>query len=339
MDAPIEQPLTPKPDTPSSGESGAPSGIPSGAGETAAELNGFLAVLGAALLWSTGGAFIKTISLDAFQISFWRSLFAAATILAIMKPTRLSLDLTTVVSSLCYAAMLILFVTATKLTTAANAILLQYTAPVYILVFGYFILKARITAAQIITVALCLGGMSVFFLDEFSAELNPYAQLGNLCAVLSGLGFGLFTVLLRKKRHEHPIDAILLGNGWVIAICTGIMITHAGATEHPASPEVLYGFAISTADSVMVAFLGVFQIGIPYILLTRGIRHVPALEASLLGMLEPVLNPVWVYFFYGESPSINALIGGAIIITAVAAQSIIASRTPRLRAAPASLSK
>ncbi|MBC8044287.1 MAG: EamA family transporter, partial [Rhizobacter sp.] len=289
-------------------------------------LHGLLYVAGAALLWSTGGVVIKSLTIDAFQTAFWRSLFAVITIVAIVRPQKISFDLITLLSSLCYAAMLILFVLATKLTTAANAILLQYTAPVYILILGHFLLGERVRPSQVLTVAVCLIGMAIFFLDD----LSPQGNLGNLAAVLSGLGFGLFTVLLRKKRDDHPIDAIVIGNVWVIVICAGISIYNAvGAATYdsPASsPNVLYGFAISTADSVMVAGLGILQIGIPYILLTRGIKFLPALEASLVGMLEPILNPLWVLLIVGEVPSVNALTGGAIIVVAVTLQSIIANR-------------
>jgi drug/metabolite transporter (DMT)-like permease len=276
----------------------------------------------AAVLWSTGGVFIKTITLDAYQISFYRSLFAVVTIFAIVKPKHITFDWITVLSGLCYAAMLMLFVMATKLTTAANAILLQYTAPVYVLILGHFFLHEKFRTSDIITMLACIGGMILFFADKVSAS----GLLGNAFAVLSGVGFGLFTVLLRKKKDDQPIDAILLGNAFVVVLCSGIVMANAKPTDD------ILGFDISTADSVMVAFLGIFQIGIPYILMTKGVEHLRAIEVSLAAMLEPVLNPLWVALFVGEMPSLNALIGGGIIVAAVTLQGIWADwqrrRTP-----------
>lgn len=287
-------------------------------------LKGMLYVTGAALLWSSGGVLIKSISLDPFQISFWRAVFALATILAIVKPTHLSFDPITIISSLCYSATLILFVLATKLTTAANAILLQYTAPIYILILGRWMLGEHVTKLHFATVLVSLTGMAVFFFDK----ITPEGHVGNICAVLSGLGFGMFTLLLRKKRHEHPVDAVVLGNGWISLACATVVMYQASFDPRGmASDDVLYGFSISTADSVMVAFLGILQIGIPYLLFTRGIQSVRAIDASLIAMLEPLLNPLWVYLFVGEIPSINTIIGGIIILAAVTLQSIWTSRT------------
>lgn len=285
---------------------------------------GMLYVTGAALLWSTGGVLIKSISLDPFQISFWRAAFALATILAVAKPTHLSYDPVTIISSLCYAATLILFVVATKLTTAANAILLQYTAPIYILILGRWVLGERVTKLHIVTVMASFAGMAIFFFDKIS----PEGYVGNISAVLSGLGFGLFTLLLRKKRHEHPIDAVVLGNGWIV-LATATIVMYQASHDPRGMPDedVLYGFSISTADSVMVAFLGILQIGIPYLLFTRGIQFVRAIDASLIAMLEPLLNPLWVFLVVGETPSLNAVIGGGIILAAVTLQSIWTSRS------------
>jgi drug/metabolite transporter, DME family len=296
--------------------------------ETAApRVQGVIYVLLAALLWSTGGVFIKSVSLDAFQISVWRSLFAAVTIFAITKPRKISIDATTLLASIAYAATLISFVAATKLTTAANAILLQYTAPIYILVLAHFILNERITLMQVGTVALCLGGMAIFFLDKIS----PEGYVGNLLAVLSGVCFAFMTVFLRKKRDDEPAESLLVGNLLIVLICGGVVVWQS--LENPKGamhPDVYFGFAVSTADSIMVAFLGIFQIGIPYILFTKGIRSLRALDASLVGMLEPVLNPIWVLVVIGEKPSVYAVIGGLVIIAAVLIQSLWSQQPKQL---------
>ncbi|ACF13184.1 protein of unknown function DUF6 transmembrane [Chloroherpeton thalassium ATCC 35110] len=279
---------------------------------------GMMYVAGAAILWSTGGVLIKSISLNACQISFWRAMFATFTIFAIVKPKQISSDITTLFAAVAYAATLILFVVATKLTTAANAILLQYTAPIYVGLFGWLFLKERVSFSHIVTMGIGFIGMAIFFVDGLSTENH----LGNLAAIFSGLGFGVFLVLLRKKSDDNPIDSVLIGNGLIMIFCASAMMFSAAQDPRGIDhTDVLYGFAISTADSVMVAFLGILQIGIPYVIFSRGIAAIPALDASLLSMLEPVLNPIWVLLFVGEIPSFNAIIGGAILLAAVAFQS------------------
>lgn len=286
-------------------------------------LKGIFYVALSALLWSTGGAFIKLVELDSFQTSFWRSLFAAITIAAITKPKQLRFSAGNVFASLAYAATLVLFVAGTKLTTAANAILLQYAAPIYILVLARIILNEAMTKAQALTVFFCVVGMAVFFLDQLSAE----GYLGNALAALSGVAFAFMTVLLRQQRNAEPTQAILLGNLWIVFICAGVVawqsLSNPKGVLHP---DVYFGFAISTADSIIVAFLGIFQIGIPYILFAKAIRALRALDAALIGMLEPVLNPLWAFLIVGETPSPFAFIGGAIIIGAVLAQNVWAMK-------------
>lgn len=261
----------------------------------------------AALLWSTGGALIKAVSLDAFQTSFWRSLFAGVALLIAFRPKTLAFDATTLVAALAYAATLIFFVIGTKLTTAANAIFLQYAAPVYILALAHWILGEKMTRLNVATVALCLVGMAIFFLDE----LSPEGYAGNVAALLSGISFALMTVYLRKNKGGEPLASIALGNAFIALICGAISLARFSSLE---------AFALSRADALMTIFLGAFQIAAPYALFAQGIKRVPALEASLLAMIEPILNPIWVGLFVGEAPSANALVGGAIIIGAVAFQ-------------------
>jgi len=274
---------------------------------------GVLLIFLAALLWSTGGVFIKATSLNAFQTSLWRSLFASLAILLIVRPKTLLLDATSLIASLAYAATLILFVLGTKLTTAANAILLQYTAPIYILVLAHFILNEKMTRIGVMTVALCITGMAIFFLDK----LSPEGVVGNLAALGSGVCFAVMTVFLRKNKGGEPISAILFGNIWIVIICAAISFFQVYS---------LVAFALSPKDALLTGFLGVFQIALPYLLFVNAIKHIPALEASLLSMLEPILNPIWVMLFVGESPSLNAVIGGSVIIGAVALQNIITAK-------------
>jgi drug/metabolite transporter (DMT)-like permease len=274
---------------------------------------GVLLIFLAALLWSTGGVFIKATSLNAFQTSLWRSLFASLAILLIVRPKILLLDSTSLIASLAYAAMLILFVLGTKLTTAANAILLQYTAPIYILVLAHFLLDEKMTRIGVMTVALCMAGMAIFFLDK----LSPEGVVGNLAALGSGVCFAVMTVFLRKNKGGEPVSAILFGNIWIVIICAAISFFQVYSLD---------AFALSPKDALLTGFLGVFQIALPYLLFVNAIKHIPALEASLLSMLEPILNPIWVMLFVGESPSLNAVIGGSVIIGAVALQNIITAK-------------
>jgi drug/metabolite transporter (DMT)-like permease len=274
---------------------------------------GVLLIFLAALLWSTGGVFIKATSLNAFQTSLWRSLFASLAILLMARPKTLLLDATSLIASLAYTATLILFVLGTKLTTAANAILLQYTAPIYILVLAHFILNEKMTRIGVMTVALCITGMAIFFLDK----LSPEGVVGNLAALGSGVCFAVMTVFLRKNKGGEPVSAILFGNVWIVIICAVISFFQFTS---------LVAFALSSKDALLTGFLGVFQIALPYLLFVNAIKHIPALEASLLSMLEPILNPIWVMLFVGESPSLNAVIGGSVIIGAVALQNIITAK-------------
>jgi drug/metabolite transporter, DME family len=282
-------------------------------------LYGALLILLAATLWSSGGVFIKKISLDAFQTSAWRSFFAALAMLVILRPKKISFDGASLTAAIAYALTLMLFVAATKLTSSANAILLQYTAPIYILVlsllwFKESVVKEPVDKFQLLTVAACFLGMGIFFLDELSID----GLLGNLFALLSGVTLAAMTLAIRKAEHADPVKAIILGNFFVVMIGgSAAFITHDFSAQ---------AFHITPADALMVGFLGIFQIGIPYILFVRGLRSVYALDASLLAMIEAVLNPVWVFFFIGEAPSRNALIGGGIIIGAVVLQNVLAAK-------------
>lgn len=272
-----------------------------------------LLIVVSALLWSTGGVFIKATSLDALQTSMWRSLFASLGIVLFARPKKLSLDSTTLVASLAYTATLIFFVLGTKLTTAANAILLQYTAPIYILVLAHVVLNEKMTRLGAMTVALCVVGMAIFFLDK----LSPEGMMGNIAALCSGVAFAVMTVFLRKNKDGEPVSAILFGNIWIVASCAAMLVIQ--------NPSVQV-FRLSFRDALMTGYLGVFQIALPYMLFVYAVKQIPALEASLLSMLEPILNPIWVVLFVGEFPSVNALIGGSVIIGAVVFQNVVAAR-------------
>jgi drug/metabolite transporter (DMT)-like permease len=274
-----------------------------------------LLVLFAALLWSTGGLFIKATSLSAYELSFGRSLLAALTVAFFTRREGFALNRVTILASLLYTALLLLFVVATKLTTAANAIFLQYTAPVYVLLLEPIFYKERSRLKDLLTVAVCLAGMSLFFVGK----LRPQDVSGNLAALASGLCFALYFLLLRhpRAREVNRASSVIYGNLLLVLLTAPVGLA---ALRH-----------ISAPDLGCVLFLGVFQIGVAYTLFTLGMaRGVRSLDASIVGYVEPVLNPVWVFLVLGERPSFWALIGGSIIIAAVVAHTLRGTRATRL---------
>lgn len=272
---------------------------------------GILAVIAAALLWSTGGIFIKLVSLNAFQLSGLRSIFAALVFVFLFKKKLLEVNGLTFLNAFFYAGILILFVAATKMTTAANAIFLQYTAPIYVLVLEPLINKTKYESVNVITIIFCFGGMVLFFLGE----LSPGHMEGNLIALLSGIAFAAFLIGMRKNRHEHQFSSIFYGNILISLICF---------------PSLFTIDKFTLPDFAMIAFLGIFQIGIAYAIFSFGLKRVFAIEASLISMIEPVLNPVWVFIWYGEKPSLFAIIGGIIIVSAISVRAFILE-SPGLR--------
>lgn len=265
---------------------------------------GLLAVIASALLWSTGGIFIKLISLNAFQLSSLRSLFAALVFLILFRKKLLEVNGLTFLNSLFYAAILILFVIATKMTTAANAIFLQYTAPIYVLFLEPLINKTKYQLVNIVTIVFCFIGMILFFIGE----LSPGYLEGNIIALLSGIAFAAFLIGMRKNRPEYQFSSIFYGNVIITLVCL---------------PSMFSVKAISISDFGMIAFLGIFQIGFAYAIFSYGLKRVYAIEASLISMIEPVLNPVWVFIWYGEVPALLAITGGIIIITAISVRAFI----------------
>ena len=269
--------------------------------------------MGAAILWSTGGLFIKAAHLSAYELSFGRSLLAAITIAIFTRREGFGINRISAVTSILYAALLILFVLATKLTTAANAIFLQYTAPVYVLVLEPLFYKEKFRGRDFITVAACIAGMSLFFVGK----LRPQDVSGNLFALASGVCFALFFLLLRhaKARNVNRASSAIYGNLIVVVLCAPSFV---GAVQR----------GISAADFACIAYLGIVQIGFAYLLFTLAMaRGVRSLDAGIIGYIEPVLNPVWVFLFIGERPSGWAIVGGAIIVASVIVHMLIESKT------------
>jgi len=261
----------------------------------------------AVLLWSTGGLFIKWSTLSAAALSGARALFAAATVMLLTRREGFRFNLVTLIAAVFYAALLYLFVRATMLTSAANAIFLQYTAPVYILLAEPFFYKEKYRGRDFLVVACCIVGMSLFFVGQ----LRPQDVEGNLTALGSGLCFAIFYLLLRhpRAREVNRASSVIYGN-----LLLGLVTL----------PAIIKGAHDFTAQNIAIAaYLGIVQLGIAYTLLTLGVaRGVKSLDAGIIGYIEPVLNPVWVFLFLRERPSNWALLGGAIIIAAVALHTI-----------------
>jgi DME family drug/metabolite transporter len=270
--------------------------------ETHAHASPYLFVLGAAILWSTGGLFIKWNNLTPLELSCGRALFACVTVALLTRREGFRLNFVTGAAAVLYAALLLLFVVATKLTTAANAIFLQYTAPVYILLLEPALFKEKYRAQDFVVVACCLAGMSLFFVGNLRAQDLE----GNVAALGSGCCFAAFFLLLRTKRAREVNRASSVIYGNLLLFFVTLPAFAAGAGKFDAH------------NLAVVAYLGVIQIGVAYTLLTLGIaRGVRGLDAGVIGYVEPVLNPVWVFLVLGERPSRWALTGGAIIVASV----------------------
>jgi drug/metabolite transporter (DMT)-like permease len=274
-------------------------------------------VLIAVLLWSTGGVFIKLTTVDAYSVNLGRSFFAALTVAVyLFYKKALKFDWFSVLSGIFYAATLSSFVYANKNTSAANAIFLQYTAPVYILLLAPLLIKERMRRVDLFTVAACLGGMALFFFDAN----QPSSSGGNntagiIAGLISGLSFGIYFVLLRhpRGRQHDPSLSVLTGNLIIVFAMIPFVLSDV--------PDPRLN------DFLAIGYLGVVQIGLAYLLFTYGVSMgVRSLDASIIGFFEPLLNPVWVFLFVGEIPSIWTIAGGTVILAAVLLHTILISR-------------
>lgn len=267
-------------------------------------------ILAAALLFSTGGAAIKACSLSNWQVACFRSGIAAVALLLVLPGARRFWRPRTLVVGAAYAATMVLYVSANKLTTAANTIFLQSTAPMYVLLLGPWLLRERVGRRDLLFM-LSLGvGMAMFFVGvdrPYATAPEPFE--GNVLGALAGLSWAMTLVGLRwlgrrgGGENRSAEASVVAGNVIACAVCL------------PSALPVASGPAV---DWVLVGYLGVFQIGLAYIFLTRGVRHVPALETSLLILLEPVLNSLWAWLVHGERPGAWSLAGCAAILLSTA---------------------
>ncbi len=265
-----------------------------------------LFLLLSAILWSLGGLFIKMISWNPVAIAGLRSLIAMVIIVAYVRHPHFTWSFPQIGGAIAYAVTVTLFVIATKLTTAANAILLQYTAPLYVAFLGAWFLGERTRWFDWVIILIVLSGMALFFFDH----LTPGNQLGNGCAIVSGISFAFFVLFMRKQRNESPFETVILGN-----LFTGLI-----------GLPFMFESMPDARSWMGLVFLGVIQLGLSYVLYSEAIRHVTALEATLIPGLEPILNPIWVFLVLAERPGKWALIGGFIVLISVTLRSLIAIR-------------
>ena len=258
----------------------------------------------AALMWSVGGLFIKLVDLSPIAITGTRSIAAALVFLIYLKKPLLYWNRYFIIGVISYAAMMLLYVFSIRLTTAANAIFLEFTAPIYVVILGYFVLNERITIFDILSMFVIFSGMTLFFIDE----LSFYGFWGNIMAAVAGVCLGVVTIMIRKE-NESAFQIVLMGNILTALVCTPFMF--AGFQE------------TASTDWFIIFVLGIVQLGIPYILYTKALRQVKALDAILVSMIEPILNPFWVYIFVGEKMGEWALFGGILVLSGSIGRAII----------------
>jgi drug/metabolite transporter (DMT)-like permease len=260
-------------------------------------------LIAAAVLWSTSGAFIKLVDWTPMPIAGVRSAIAAIVLVMVIRRPHFTWSRAQVGGALAYACSVTLFVAAMKWTSVANAIVLQYTAPIHVALLGAWLLDERTTGLDWLSIAITMAGVAMFFVEA----LSPGALLGNLTALASGFAFACLIIALRSQRHGSPFESILLGNLLAAAISLPFW-------SHPAPDAVGW---------LVLVFLGVFQLGVAHVLYASALRHVRALEAALVPMIEPILSPLWALLVIGERPGPFAIAGGCLVLGTVAARGVV----------------
>lgn len=239
-------------------------------------------------------------------IAATRSAIAAVTVFLLIGRPRFTFSPVQLFGALAYAATVISFVVATKLTTAANAIFLQYTAPIYVALFGAWFLQEHPSRIDWVLIAMAVGGIALFFVDQ----LTLHGLWGNVCALASGVAFAALILLLRRQKDGSPVESVLLGNALTALICLPFVI----------------GPMPSAKSWFGLIWLGVFQLGFAYVLYTNSIKHVKALESTLISTIEPVLNPIFVMVLLGEKPAPWSIAGGGLVLLAATIRGVLTAR-------------
>ncbi|HET7393166.1 MAG TPA: EamA family transporter [Candidatus Binatia bacterium] len=260
---------------------------------------GRVLILLAALLWSLAGVFIKLLEIHPLTIVFYRSFFASLVFVPFLKSSQFHFNAAIIISVISYTAAITAFVSANKLTTAANAIVLQYTAPVLVYLFSRLVLGEKISTPNALALAVSMVGVGFISIDSAGEP----EMSGVLLALLSGVLFAIYMVNLQQINRISAIYLTWLNN----LVCALLIL-----------PFLKTPLALSSDQLLIVAIMGAVQLGLPYFLFSTGLRTIPLQEAALIALIEPVLNPVWVALIVGEIPSFATLIGGAMILTALA---------------------
>jgi drug/metabolite transporter (DMT)-like permease len=263
-------------------------------------------VLIATLLWSTSGAAVKLSILSGWQLSAGRSAVAAAMLALVLPGARRLPSRRGWKVALAYAATVVLYMLANRRTTAANAIFLQDTAPLYVLMLSSFLLRERPSRGELAAVPLFLAGLALFFFDQ----LAPGQMTGNVLAIASGICFAMTTIGLKAAKDEG--DAVLVWGNLIASVAS--------------LPVALTGPSPRLADVGIVLFLGAIQLAIPYALFYRALTRMPVVEASLLVLLEPVLNPIWTFLLAGERPGHWAMVGGGLILVGTIWRTLVSAK-------------
>ena len=278
-----------------------------------AAARGRLELLAAAVLFSTGGAAIKATTLTSWQVAGFRSLIAAMAVALFIPSSRRHWSWRVLVVAAAYASTLVLFVLANKLTTAANAIFLQATGPLYLLLLGPVLLREPIRRSDVLLILVMACGMGLFFVGEQApSRTAPDPWRGNVFGAFSGLSWaltiaGLRWIAGRAEGSEPGMAAVAAGNVIAGLVCL---------------PMALPVVEAAASDWLVLIYLGVFQVGLAYLCLTRGVRHATALEASLLLLAEPALNPIWAWLVHTERPGTLAIFGGGLILASSVLRSV-----------------
>jgi DME family drug/metabolite transporter len=262
---------------------------------------GILFIVIAALLWSTGGIGIKAVADSALKVTFYRSLFAAIALMLFLGRRvwgrRWSSTPAFLAAVASYGACLTFFVVATKWTTAANAIFLQYAGVIWVLLFSPLVLREPMRTRDVVAIAAAMAGMALFFVGRFETR----GMAGNVMALISSVFFAALILSLRREQRAAQA-AVTWGN----LACAAALL-----------PFVSHDLALTPRSFAVLLFLGVFQIAVAYFFFVKGLEHVTATQASLTGMIEPVSNPIWVFLFLGERPSLYAIAGAAVVLAAI----------------------
>ena len=260
----------------------------------------------AAVLWSTSGLLVKVIDWQPMAILGGRSLFASLVFLVYLRRLPTKWNGWMILAAVASILTQFLFVTSTKLTTAANAIFLQYTAPIYVVLLAFWFLREKPARTDWISMVIIFLGLVLFFGDQLSSK----GLYGNILAVISGVTSAVMVVSLRAQKDGSPAESMLIASLFMAVIGFPYILKETW----------------SVTNWSIIGYLGLFQIGLAFLFFARGIKHIPALEANLVGTLEPILNPVWVFLFLGERMGSFALLGGLVVLAGVVFSAVGSAR-------------